>query len=291
MHVSVLLAETVGALNLRPDGVYVDATGGAGGHSAELLKSLGPNGRLWVNDQDPQAVEALEKKFAGDGRVQVLRSKFSELFHNLKERGVSQIDGLMADLGFSSTQMDDGARGLSFMADGPLDMRLDPSTGSTAADLVNELPEKELADLFYKLGEERHSRKIARAIAYDRQEKTFETTRDLAGLAERVLGPLYRRQKIHPATRLFMALRIAVNRELEELEALLEGLEGMMAPGGRVALISFHSLEDRIVKRKFATWGMGDWKRVTKKPLIPTEDEMRSNPRSRSAKLRVIEKV
>ncbi len=289
MHVTVLRQEVVDFLHIQKEGFYLDATAGEGGHAEEILKRLGSLGRLMLSDCDPAAYTNLQKKFGNDSRCQVVRKRFSELFDiTTKNQGCFQ--GIVADLGFSSVQLNDPQRGLSFQADGPLDMRLDSRRSATAADLLDEMDEKDLADLFWRFGEERGSRRIAREIVRRRNEAPLETTAELAGLAVQVLGPLYRRQKIHPATRIFQALRIAVNHELEELHALLKLLPVLLAPGGRAVLISFHSLEDRIVKNEFKRLKGEGWQIITKKPVVPADEEIKGNPRSRSAKLRVIEK-
>lgn len=282
MHVPVLLNETLEFLNVKERGVVADVTGGGGGHSTEILKRLGEAGRLIILDRDPQAAQELTRRFT-DPRVSVFCARFSELIDILEREKISPLTGLIADLGVSSFQLDDPARGFSFQP-GPLDMRMDFTQGESAAEIIGRVNEKELADLFFNLGEERHSRKIARAVIHDRQK--IKTTEDLARLAERVLG----RGRIHPATRIFQALRIAVNEELEELEHLLKALPSLMAPAGRTVLISFHSLEDRRVKTAFKNLKLEGWNVLTKKPLQPGDVECRQNPRSRSAKLRAIEK-
>ncbi|MBI4411819.1 MAG: 16S rRNA (cytosine(1402)-N(4))-methyltransferase RsmH [Deltaproteobacteria bacterium] len=290
LHVSVLLSETIDFLRVRPDGLYLDATFGGGGHSEEVLKRLGPGGRLVSTDCDPQAVERAEEKFKGDPRVKVFPARFSELFEILMKENLMPLDGIVADLGISSFQLADPSTGIGFMEEGPLDMRMDPRLSQTAADLIEESMEKELADLIYQLGEERHSRRLAHMIVMSREEAPINTTTRLKLIAERAIGRFYRRGGIHPATRLFQALRIAVNREMEELDSLLESLPGILKPAGRAAIISFHSLEDRKVKQKFAALKKEGWNLMTKKPVTPSEDEVKQNPRSRSAKLRVIEK-
>ncbi|MBI2340578.1 MAG: 16S rRNA (cytosine(1402)-N(4))-methyltransferase RsmH [Deltaproteobacteria bacterium] len=301
MHVSVLLHETIELLRIRPDGLYLDATAGGGGHAEAILRRLGAGGRLVVADCDPQAVEGVKEKFGNDPRVQIFHARFSELFEILTEKKLTPVDGMMADLGVSSLQLADPARGIGFMpagglrqggtwSRGPLDMRMDPRLSQTADDLIATSTEKELADLIYQLGGERRSRRLARMIVMSREKGPLHTTEQLRLIAERALGPFYRRQKIHPATRLFLALRIAVNREMEELDSLLESIPKVLRPGGRAAVISFHSLEDRKVKQKFLALRTEGWNPVTKKPVTPSVEEIKNNPRSRSAKLRVIEK-
>ncbi|HBF11925.1 MAG TPA: 16S rRNA (cytosine(1402)-N(4))-methyltransferase [Deltaproteobacteria bacterium] len=291
MHISVLLKETIQALQVRPDGVYLDATGGMGGHARELVQNLGKNGRLYVADADWRTVEKLEDIFKGDARVCVLHARFSELGALLQKKTMEPVDGLVADLGFSSFQLESAEYGFSFKETAPLDMRLDVRRERSALDLIDDLSAEELANLFYTLGEERYSRKIAVALKHDYLQGTIHSTADLRGLCERVLGRWYRGQKIHPATRVFQALRIAVNHEVQELEALLKALPSLLKKGGRAAIISFHSLEDRRVKIFFREMAKGDWKVITKKPVTPSEEEIGNNPRSRSAKLRIIERT
>ena len=286
MHVPVLLKEAVELLNIREEGVVADVTGGGGGHATEILKRLGEKGRLLILDRDPEAVESLAKKFS-DPRVTVFHAAFSELLEILKREKIPQLSGLLADLGVSSFQLDEPARGFSFKP-GPLDMRMDTTQGETAWELIQQADEKELADIIFHLGEERHSRKLARAVIAARKEKQLKTTEDLAELAQKVLGR--GRGKIHPATRMFQALRIAVNSELEELDWLLKMLPQVIAPQGRGVFISFHSLEDRRVKVAFKNLKGNGWKVLTKKPMVAEEEEEQKNPRSRSAKLRAVER-
>lgn len=297
-HTSVLLTESVSLLNVREDGFYLDVTGGGGGHSQAILEKLGANGRLIVADCDEVTVDNLKEKFLGEKKCEVIRSRFSEIGEQLLKKKKQAVDGVIADLGVSSLELDDAERGLSFLRDGPLDMRLDHRLEVTAADILETSSEKELADIFYFFGEERFSRRMARAVVVDRTSKKFSTTMDLAELAERVLGSAYRRsrqsrqsrQKIHPATRIFQALRIAVNHEIAELESLLVLIPKIVAPQGRAVIISFHSLEDRLVKRSFLSLKAEGWNVLTKKPMVPSEEEIKENPRSRSAKLRGIER-
>src|SRR6266498_2854222 len=282
-HVPVLLSEVLDGLAPRSGGHYLDGTLGGGGHAAAVLEASAPNGRLLGIDADPAALAAAGTRLAAFGeRATLAHGNFRDIGRLAHEHGFEQIDGLLLDLGVSSHQIDTPERGFSFAVDAPLDMRLDPTGGETAADLVNGTPEGELADLIYRYGEERGSRRIA-------------TTGELADLVARALGG--RRGKIHPATRTFQALRIAVNRELESLEMALPQAVELLAPGGRIAVISFHSLEDRIVKLFFRAesgyGGVGQARLqiVTKKPIEATEQEARTNPRSRSAKLRIAERV
>jgi 16S rRNA (cytosine1402-N4)-methyltransferase len=238
-----------------------------------------------------KAKERLER--FGD-RVRLFQANFSELAEVLRQAGVARVDAILADLGVASTQLDDPRRGLSFQADGPLDMRLDVRRSRTAADLVNDLGEKELADLIYRWGEDRFSRRIARAIVHARMRGRIDRTLQLAEIVASALPARARRprQGVHPATRTFQALRIAVNEELDSLDKLLATLPNALAEGGRAAIISFHSLEDRPVKRAFAEWEVqGLVRRLTKKPVTATDEEIANNPRSRSAKLRAIERI
>lgn len=290
MHVSVLRREVIEYLQIDPCGIYVDATAGCGGHATEILKKLGPHGVLVMADCDDKALEKLQPQFSVEKRCHLFRARFSELFGILQQNGWVPIHGLLADLGFSTDQLEDPLRGMSFQLEAPLDMRLDSRLDETAADLLARRTETELGDLIFQYGEERYARKLARALVKKRRLRPLKTTTDLARAAEEVLGSYYRRQKIHPATRLFQALRIAVNHEIEELQQLLDKIPNMLRRGGRAAVISFHSLEDRTVKRSFKDLGRQGWKIITKKPVNPSDEERTTNPRSRSAKLRVIEK-
>lgn len=296
-HVAVLQAEVVDLLAPRPGQTVIDCTLGRGGHASLIVPRLGPGGRYIGLDTDPAnatfAQERIAPVAAGAGvSLHVTHANFRAARAVLRDLGVERVDGLLADLGFASNQMDDPVRGMAFSEEGPLDMRLDPTAPTTAADLVNELPERELADLIYQLGEERLSRKIARKIVDRRAASPIQTTSDLAEVVRRAYGPRAYSQKIHPATRTFMALRIAVNGELEALDQLLADLPELLAPGGRAAIISFHSLEDRRVKQAFAELERQEvGRRVTRKPVTPGDEELARNPRSRSAKLRVFERI
>ena len=287
-HVPVLLDEVLSGLAPRSGGRYLDGPLGGGGHAAAVLEASAPDGRLLGIDADPAALAAAGARLA--------HGNFREIGKLAREHGFDSVDGLLLDLGVSSYQLDTPERGFSFAADAPLDMRLDPTGGASAADLVNQTPESELADLIYRYGEERGSRRVARFIAEARRRRPIETTGELAELVARALGG--RHGKIHPATRTFQALRIAVNRELESLEAALPQAVELLAPGGRLAVISFHSLEDRIVKLFFRSEsGYGGSMQparlqiITRKPIEAGEQESRANPRSRSAKLRIAERV
>ncbi|HEY2861622.1 MAG TPA: 16S rRNA (cytosine(1402)-N(4))-methyltransferase RsmH [Terracidiphilus sp.] len=291
-HVPVLLNEALQYLAIRPGATVVDCTLGLAGHSSEILRRLGPKGRLIAFDRDPQAMElatlkldALREELGGQApQVELIGDAFSSAPMHL---AAGSVDALLADFGVSSLQLNEAARGFSFMADGPLDMRMDTRRGETAEQVVNEASERELADLIYEYGEERRSRRIARAIVRGRP---VTTTGQLAQIV-RAAAPAMKQDRIHPATRTFQALRIYVNRELDEIKALMEAAPRLLKPSGRLAVISFHSLEDRIVKDSLREGAQkGTWTVLTKKPVTACEEEIDSNPRSRSAKLRAAEK-
>ena len=312
-HVPVLLDEVLEGLAVKKGGIYIDGTVGAGGHSAAILERVGEDGKLLGLDVDPVALglagERL-REYAEAGQAKLVRSNFSRLGEVARAEGFYPADGVLLDLGVSSMQLDTAERGFSFRAEGPLDMRLDPGVDTTAADLVNELPEGELADLIYKYGEEPASRRIARRIVEARERASIETTSELEEIVYRALGGKVAgrsRNPIHPATKTFQALRIAVNKELEVLEEGLEGAVETLRPGGRLAVISFHSLEDRVVKLFIRAEQKGcvcppelpqcvcgrspRLRAVNSKPLEASREEQRRNPRSRSARLRVAERV
>jgi len=288
-HVSVLLAEALELLAVRPGGLWVDGTVGLGGHAAALLRASAPDGRLLGLDRDTETLERARAALAGFGdRVRLDAGDYREIPQRL---GDERADGVLLDLGISSAQLDDPERGFSFQSDGPLDMRMDRREGTTAADVVNHLPEKELADLIYAYGEERQSRRIARAIVRSRERAPLGTTAELAEIVRRATrtgAPRGARRGLHPATRTFQALRIYVNRELEGLGEALERIAGCLAPEGRMAVIAFHSLEDRAVKNAFRDLARRGWRQLTKKPVRPSEAETRANPRARSARLRAL---
>lgn len=287
-HVTVMRDEITQALSPRDGGIYADATLGGGGHSEAILEAA-QGARLIGFDRDPLAVQAASQRLARFGdRVTIVHARFSEIEERLASLGVASLDGLIADLGVSSPQLDDAARGLSFRAEGPLDMRMDPTQGETALELIERLEADELANLIYEYGEERRSRRIARCIVQARDAGELETTLDLRRAIVRAVGPA-RVGGVDPATRTFQALRIAVNGELDELKALLEAAPRVLAEGGVVAILSFHSLEDRIVKRALLDDAV--WERVTRKPMVATEAETEANPRARSAKLRVARRI
>jgi 16S rRNA (cytosine1402-N4)-methyltransferase len=280
-HVPVLAAETLRLLDPQPGETWVDGTVGGGGHARLIAERLGESGRLIGLDQDPAMLDLARPRLAGLP-VTLVHANFDQLPDVLANLGVSAVDGVLADLGFSSDQLAEVSRGLSFRDDGPLDMRLDPSTGQTAADLVNTMSEAGLADVFFEFGEERHSRRVARRVVERRAQKPFATTADLAEVVRRCVP---RSGGIDPATRVFQALRIAVNDELGALDRLLAALPRVVRPGGRAGVISFHSLEDRRVKQAFRRAGV--WEPLTKKPVEADAAEVARNPRARSAKLRV----
>ena len=288
MHTPVMLSECLEYLALKPNGVYLDATAGLGGHSgaiARRLAELGGSGFVMACDRDAESLEIARTNTADvSSKIRFHQSLFSQLGERLTAEGVSQLDGLLADLGVSRYQLTDGGRGFSLMADGPLDMRMGRDIPGTAADLVNFESEKQLADLIFRLGEERRSRKISRAIV---RARPIKTTGQLAKLIE---GIVPRTEKIHPATRTFMALRIAVNNEQEELDALLESIPRLVKRGGRAVIVTFMSLEDRKVKHSFqALAKAGRAQILTRHVVRPAEEEIRNNPPSRSAKLRALE--
>ncbi len=312
VHVPVLLAETVALLNLRPGYICIDGTLGGGGHAEALLAATAPDGRLFGLDADPLALERCRARLERYGDRALLRqSSFRDLARVAAAAGIASADAVLLDLGISSDQLSAGERGFSLLADGPLDMRMDPASALTAAEIVNEWPQDALADVLYRYGEEHRSRRVAAAIV---KARPLTSTAELAELVSRALGGK-RGERIHPATQSFQALRIAVNDELGALEAVLPQIVGLLAPGGRVAIITFHSLEDRIVKQFIqretrdcicdlegrtrrligdaaCTCGhRATLRAVTKKPLQPGEEEIRRNPRSRSAKLRVAERI
>lgn len=286
-HVTVLRDEVVRAMEPAEGGLYVDATLGAGGHAEAILEI--PGTRVVGLDRDAGALALASARLERFGdRFRMLHGRFGELEEHLGAIGVGGIDGLVADVGLSSMQLDDAARGMSFRAEGPLDMRMDRSTGETVLDLIDRLDDDELADVIYRYGEERRSRRVARCIKQARASGDLATTLDLRRAVVRAVGPA-RHGGVDPATRTFQAFRIAVNGELDELEQLLAAAPRLVRPGGVIAVISFHSLEDRLVKR--ALRDRATWRPITKKPIVPTDEEMADNPRSRSAKLRAAHRL
>jgi 16S rRNA (cytosine1402-N4)-methyltransferase len=277
LHTSVLATEALDALAIVPDGTYVDATFGAGGHTRLILERLGPHGRTIAFDADPLASSLAPE----DSRLTLIHANFRALAEELAQRSIGAVDGVLYDLGVSSMQLDDGARGFSFRTDAPLDMRLDPTQGETVAEYIVSHDEVELADAIFRFGDERNSRRIARAL----KTKLPRTTGELAAIVAGTVHVRGHRERIHPATKTFQALRIAVNDELGALRTSLDAAIRVVRPGGRIAVISFHSLEDRIVKLLFREDER--LQRVTRKPIVPSDEEIATNPRARSAKLRV----
>ncbi|MDF7825726.1 16S rRNA (cytosine(1402)-N(4))-methyltransferase RsmH [Pontiellaceae bacterium B12227] len=306
MHIPVMLNECLEALITDPKGIYVDGTLGNGGHSAEMLKQLDDGGMLIGFDRDIDAIERVQEKLkSGEGRrVELVHDNYANMAEQLDRLGIQKVNGLLLDLGVSSFQLDIAERGFSFMKDAPIDMRMDQQAGQTAGELVNTASEQELADIIYRYGEDRASRRIARAIVEARSKVEIATTLQLAGIVERAKGGR-KGKKTHPATQTFQALRMAVNDELAGIEQVLETMMDRMVEGGRMAVLTFHSLEDRLVKQFFArhvpreeSLQEGGVKRIFeeppakwiwKKPLIATDEEQAVNPRSRSAKLRAVE--
>lgn len=282
-------------LGCRAGGRYVDCTLGYAGHGVLILDRSAPDGLLIGMDRDEAALRAARDRLQVYGdRARLIHGNFRDMKSHLQSIGVEEVDGVVFDLGVSSVQLDEPGRGFSFLTAGPLDMRMDRQAGFTAADLVNELPEGELADVIYRYGEERYSRRIARAIVRARSVRPLATTLELADVIRGSVPPPYRHGRIHCATRTFQALRIAVNQELDVLEGAFRDAVDVLAPGGRLCVISFHSLEDRIAKQTLRALAQGPDARLsilTKKPLVPSEPERQGNPRARSAKLRVAERL
>jgi 16S rRNA (cytosine1402-N4)-methyltransferase len=298
-HVPVLLKEAIDFLAVKRGGTYLDATVGLGGHSLEIARRLGAPGHLIGFDKDPAALEIARGRLqaadrTGEGArhstddwpsVTLIHGSFAEAGERVAP---ASLDGMMADLGVSSLQLIDPARGFSFQAEGPLDMRMNPMSGETAEQVVNHIDERKLADVIYEFGEERRSRRIARAIV---RSRPIRTTKQLVGVISAAARSM-KHERIHPATRTFQALRIFVNHELDDLKALLEAAHGVLKPGGRLVVISFHSLEDRLVKDALREGAKQGWYRLlTKKPVTASEEEVDRNPRSRSAKMRAAERV
>lgn len=294
-HLAVMPSEVLFWLRPHSGGIYVDCTVGYCGHTRDILQASQPQGFVLGIDRDAEAIGAARQQLRSVGeRATLIKAHFMELKPILAERGIHRVDGVLFDLGVSSPQLDEPSRGFSFRTEGPLDMRMDQGSGRTAADIVNGLDEVDLADMIYHLGEERYSRRIARAIVDARRQQALTTTRQLASVIESAVPAHYRRSRIHCATRTFQALRIAVNQELDHLEASLRDAADALAPGARLCVISFHSLEDRIVKQTFKALSVqsrGEFEILTKRPLVPSENERDRNPRSRSAKLRVMQRV
>ncbi len=302
LHETVLLKEAVDALDVKADGIYVDGTFGRGGHSRELLSRLGTRGRVIALDRDPQAIAAAGQ--LGDVRLTARRAQFSALVDVLREMALDGVDGVLLDLGVSSPQIDDASRGFSFKQDGPLDMRMDPQSGTSVAQWLMQASEKDIGEVIKNYGEERFAKQIARAIVAARSQRSIQRTRELAEIVAKAVPTREPRQD--PATRTFQALRIFINRELEELEMTLPQCVACLKPGGRLVIISFHSLEDRIVKRFMARLAKPEVPkrlplrdsempkgslRLIGKPVRPDQDEVQRNPRARSAIMRVAERL
>ena len=289
VHVPVLCSELLHWLKPRDKGVYVDATLGLGGHSRAILTASGPDSRVIAFEWDDEALQiAVEGLRNFGGRFMAIPQSYIWLEKELLRLEMAQVDGLVADLGVSSLQLDNGMRGFSFRNEAPLDMRMNNKQGRTAADLVAQLSESELADLFYYFGEERQARRIAKFLVLARGKAPISTTIDLADLVAAAVPRKYHPSKVHVATRVFQALRIAVNGELENVGKLLAAAEVVLKPGARIGVIAFHSLEDRMVKQAF---GGGKFRPLQKKPIVATQEEVIANPRARSAKLRVAERI
>lgn len=308
-HYSVMLDECINSLDIRSDGIYVDCTAGGGGHSLNIAKKLGNKGRLICIDQDDDALDACRKRLAQFSFVTTLiKSNFDALSNVLDHLNIDRIDGVIWDLGVSSYQLDEADRGFSYMADAPLDMRMNRDISFTAEDIVNTYSEDELRRIISEYGEEKYASRVATGIVKAREQKAIKTTVELAEIISSAIPPKSRYgESKHPAKRTFQAIRIEVNRELDVIKPSIEAAVERLNPGGRASVITFHSLEDRIVKKTFASLAQGctcpsDFpvcvcnnkpkiKIITKKPIVPTEDELEENPRSRSAKLRVAEKL
>ena len=307
-HRSVLLDECMQGLAIKPDGVYLDGTAGGGGHSSEIARHLSDDGLLIAIDQDETAVAVVTERLSSFGlRARVVRNNFCELRAVCKEQGIDEIDGLLLDLGVSSYQLDTPERGFSYQADAPLDMRMDERKSLSAYEVVNTYSQEKLKKILFDYGEERYAPAIAAAIVKQREKHPIETTAELSDLIKYAIPPAAREGGHHPAKRSFQAIRIEVNAELDVIEPAIRDAVSLLRRGGRIAIITFHSLEDRIVKQTFADLASGctcprDFpicvcgkkplvKVVTKKPILPSKEELEENPRSRSAKLRVAEKL
>ena len=306
-HISVLLEECLEGLNIKPDGIYIDGTLGGAGHSSHIVQRL-TTGRLIGIDRDPVALEASGKRLEPyKDRVTLVHSNFCEMKQVMEDLGISGVDGILLDLGVSSPQLDDGERGFSYMADAPLDMRMNSQDKLSAYEVVNTWSQDELKRILFDYGEERYALRIASAICRRREEKPIETTLELVDVIRSAMPPQALREKQHPAKRSFQAIRIAVNDELGSVEKAMQDAIPLLNPGGRLAVITFHSLEDRIVKNAMAEAVKGCTcppnfpvcvcgkkpvvKLISRKPIVATEKELEVNPRSRSAKLRVCEKL
>ena len=306
-HIPVLLHETIDGLNIRPEGIYIDGTAGGGGHSGEILKRLGEKGRLICIDRDSDAIETLQNRFGSDPRVTVVKSNYGEFEEVLKSLGLDKVDGILLDLGVSSHQLDTADRGFSYLVDKPLDMRMDRAETTTAADIVNGYSEAELFRIIRDYGEDRFAKNIAKHIVNNREKDPIETTGQLAQIIAGAIPMKVQKTGGHPAKRTFQAIRIELNRELAVLEESIDTMIDHLAEGGRFCVITFHSLEDRIVKNKFKTaedpcicpknfpvcvcGRVSKGRVITKKAILPTEEEQECNRRSKSAKLRIFERA
>ena len=307
-HRSVLLDECMDGLSIKPDGIYIDGTAGGGGHSLEIAKRMGPNSRLICFDRDKNAIAAATERLKDYlDRVTFVNENFSSLGSVLRELEIDNLGGVLADLGCSSHQFDVPERGFSYMHDAPLDMRMDTDAPLSAYNVVNEYSENDLKRIIYDYGEERFAPRIASAICKARQDKPIETTKELSDIIKSAIPAASRIDGPHPAKRTFQAIRIEVNAELDAITPVIKAAAANLMPGGRIAIISFHSLEDRIVKQTYKGLSSGctcprdfpicvcgnkpSIKEITKKPILPSEEELTVNPRSRSAKLRVAEKI
>ncbi|WP_035290070.1 16S rRNA (cytosine(1402)-N(4))-methyltransferase RsmH [Clostridium sp. KNHs214] len=306
-HISVLLDEVIGGLDIKPDGIYVDCTLGGGGHSIEILKRLSEKGRLIGIDQDTNALKAAGEKLKNFENVTYVHDNFYNIEEILKSLNIEKVDGILMDLGVSSHQLDEGERGFSYMQDAPLDMRMNRESDFSAYNVINEYEEKELYRIIKEYGEEKFAKRIAFNIVKSRNEKAIETTLQLVDIIKSSIPAKFRREGHHPAKRTFQAIRIEVNRELYILDKAIEDGVNRLNKGGRITIITFHSLEDRIVKNKFkqlqnpctcpkdfpicVCGKIPKLKVISRKPIVASEEELEDNPRSRSAKLRIGEKV
>ena len=305
-HKSVLLEETIEGLDIKPDGIYVDGTLGGAGHAGEVCRKLSAKGRFIGIDQDQDAIIAASERLAPYKQATIIRSNYCYMVQELAARGIYKVDGILLDLGVSSYQLDNEERGFTYRVDAPLDMRMDESAALTAREVVNTYSYEELRRILFEYGEERYAPAIAKRICQHREQKPIETTLELVDIIRSAMPAQALREKQHPAKRSFQAIRIAVNDELGELPPMLDAAEKNLKPGGRLAVITFHSLEDRIVKKKLQELAQGcicppefpvcvcgrkpKVKLITRKPIVSGEEELAENPRARSAKLRVAEK-
>ena len=293
LHLPVLLKEVIPYLNLKSGDLVVDGTLGGGGHAKEILKAISPGGKLIAIEKDPETIQRTRNELKElDSKITYINDDFRNIEKILEENKIASVDGAIFDLGISSFQIDEGDRGFSFLNNGPLDMRFNAKQELSAWEVVNKFSKTELADIIYRYGEERHSRFVAKAITDARRKKSIDTTEELTEVIEKSIGKRYARQRLHPAARTFQALRIYVNDELNSIEEAINSIIVYLRPGAKICVISFHSLEDRIIKHIFRQRAKdGDIKIITKKPICPTAEEIQGNSRSRSAKLRVAERI